>query len=670
MKSMISSAILGLSKTDRKPLRNVFSVVIVGAALVIVAVFSTADAVAAELQAGVAKVDITNRDAGPVNDPLYVKALVLKNDATTAAIVTVDAVSLGEIGYIGNDYLGKVRSRVEQELGIKPSNVMINASHCHGIVCADVDQRTFQAIKEAAQNLVPVNIGAGSGHEDRIMENRRLKMKDGREIDVRHAYSLPPDEEVAEVGPVDPEIGLLRLDRKDGRTLAVVYNFACHPIMGVPSGGNTADIIGFASKVIEGNLSEGTIALFLQGCGGDINPIGYKDVDHPRSAEPLGNMLGLSALQALRKVQSRNDSRLTVHNETLTLPRADFAARISAMEAEQSRLAQSLGGTSLNLKTFIPLVVKYNVSGEFPAYYSHRYLHDKALGRDDMSRLDAENRRNIDQYIHNIHTMEELTRVNTNLKLLRMHQAQNVAAGKRTVDVELLGVAYRRFCIADISRRADRAHRPQHQAKVALRSNVCRRLHQWLHLLCTDDGAASQCGRSAGRLRLHPGSRVATAIRGKGRGNVTRAIKTGFSLFSAANQYSDIHDDARKTSSVSRRGSHSDRSCRHSAAGRGTSRRLCRDRHYAGDQLSRQRLLQRTALDGNQGSVAGQGDRLSPGRQVGGFRRLRLDCHRVRSFGRSSQARGTRRPAFRPITLLSPPRIRTPVPTMAANSSA
>ena len=41
-------------------------------------------------------------------------------------------------------------------------------------------------------------------------------------------------------------------------------------------------------------------------------------------------------------------------------------AEAEAMEAEQARLLRSLGGTSLNLKTFIPLVVKYGVSGEFP----------------------------------------------------------------------------------------------------------------------------------------------------------------------------------------------------------------------------------------------------------------------------------------------------------------
>lgn len=395
---------------------------------------------AAQLVAGVAKVDITDYEAGPVNDPLYVKALVIRSDATTAVLIAVDAVAIGEIGYITNDYLPKVRERLEEELGIPASNVLVNASHCHGVVRADVADRTVQAVKAATQTMVPVRIGAGSGHEDRIMENRRLKLKTGREVDVRHAYALPPDEEVAEVGPVDPQIGILRLDREDGRTLAVVYNFACHPIQGVPSGGNTADITGFASKVIEENLGEGAMALFLQGCGGDINPVFYKDVDHPRSAEPLGHMLGLSTLRAARDIECRKDERFIVLNKTIPLPRGDRTDRILALEAEQRRLLQSLKGTSLNLKTFVPLFVKYNVSGEFPSYSSHRYLHDEARGRDDLSRLDTENRRNMRQYIDNVHVMEELTRLQTNLALLRKHQASLEASGKRTVDVELLGL--------------------------------------------------------------------------------------------------------------------------------------------------------------------------------------------------------------------------------------
>ena len=402
---------------------------------------------AGPLLAGVAKVEITNVEAGPVNDPLYVKALVVKSDAVMAVIITVDAVAIGEIGHIKHDYLPKVRSRIEQELGITPAHVMINASHCHGVVCNDVAERTVSAVTQAAQSLVPVMVGAGSGHENRIMENRRLKLKSGREADVRHAYSLPPDEAVAEVGPVDPEIGILRLDRLDGHTLAVVYNFACHPIQGVPGGANTADLTGFASKVIEETLSEGTVALFVQGCGGDINPVLYKDVDHPRHAEPLGNMLGISTLRALRAVKTKADARLAVFNEMLTLPRADLAERIVAQEAEQLRLVQSLKGTSLNLKTFLPLVVKYNLSPEFPSGYSHRYLHEQQIGRDDLAKMDATNRANIQQYIQNIHTMEQLTRTQTNLALLKMHQAQNVAAGKRTIDVEVVGLRIGDFAL-------------------------------------------------------------------------------------------------------------------------------------------------------------------------------------------------------------------------------
>ena len=94
-----------------------------------VGLFPTAAADGAQLRAGVAKVDITNTEAGPVNDPLYAKALVLKDDTTTAVIVTVDAVAIGEIGPIKNDYLPKVRSQLQKELNISPTNVLIGASH-------------------------------------------------------------------------------------------------------------------------------------------------------------------------------------------------------------------------------------------------------------------------------------------------------------------------------------------------------------------------------------------------------------------------------------------------------------------------------------------------------------------------------------------------------------
>ncbi|MEX0724904.1 MAG: hypothetical protein WD065_01460 [Planctomycetaceae bacterium] len=397
-------------------------------------------AAAAPLLAGVGKVDITNDDVPLVNDRMYARALVIQDGKTTAVIVSVDAVAIGEIGPINNEYLGIVRSQIEKDLGISPKNIMINASHCHGIVRGDSAELTVQAIKEATGNLVPVTVGVGIGHEDRVQENRRLKLKSGKEADVRHAYSLPPDEEVVGVGPIDPEIGILKVDREDGTTLAVAYVFACHPIQGVPNGGNTADMTGFSSKAIEESLGDGAVAVFVQGCGGDINPIFYKAVDYPRDAEPLGDMLGLSVLKGLHSIKTDGNQELKVINETIAVPRADLADRIAAQESEVTRLVQSLRATSLNLKTFLPLVMKYRLNEEFPTYYSHSYLNEVMVGRDGLTKLDAQNRANMESYIKNIHTMEQLTITQTNLALLKKNQAKNVASGSRTIDVELVGL--------------------------------------------------------------------------------------------------------------------------------------------------------------------------------------------------------------------------------------
>ncbi len=411
-----------------------------------------------QLSAGIARADITWReegeindplyasiDAGTVNDPLYVKVLTLKSDTTAVAIITLDAVAVGEIGTIGNDYLANVRASLQKELRIEPKNVFINASHCHGVICTDIEQRTIRAVKEAWENMVPVLVGAGSGYNDSIMENRRVKLKNGREADVRRAYALPPDEEIAGVGPIDPQIGVLRFDRLDGRPLAVLYNFACHPIQGVPGGGNTADIAGFASRLIEECSGGGTMAMFLQGCAGDINPVSYKTLDYPRDAEPLGNLLGLDTMRALRDIQTEETGELRVINETLSLPRAKLVPYIEALQQRQQELLRSLQGTTLNLKTFLPLLMKYRLNPDFPSSDSHHYLHEEMMGKNHLAKLDADNRNNLDLYISNIYIMEEMTRVQANIELLTLHHEQYLSAGKDTVDVEVTGLRIGNF---------------------------------------------------------------------------------------------------------------------------------------------------------------------------------------------------------------------------------
>ena len=250
------------------------------------------------LRAGVAKSDITARaEDVVVNDPLYAKALALDDGETAVAIIAMDVTAIGGIGDVADDFMPKLRRRIEQELDIPGQNVLVNASHTHPpgrLLCEDGEQvdRTFDAVSRAVQNMKPVKVGVGVGYEDRIMVNRTLRLKDGTCWTIRQANPCPPDEEVAGLGPIDPEIGILRIDRLDGRPMAAVYNFACHPLIGVPAGSVTANYPGFASRVIEDGLGCDAMALFIQGAGGDVTEVLYKDVNRPRDAEPMGTMLG------------------------------------------------------------------------------------------------------------------------------------------------------------------------------------------------------------------------------------------------------------------------------------------------------------------------------------------------------------------------------------------
>jgi hypothetical protein len=65
------------------------------------------------------------------------------------------------------------------------------------------------------------------------------------------------------------------------------------------------------------------------------------------------------------------------------------------------------------------------------------YLHEKDLGRNDLEKLDEENRRNIAKYLRNIHAMEKLARLQYNLGLAKERQKENESAGESNMDVEI-----------------------------------------------------------------------------------------------------------------------------------------------------------------------------------------------------------------------------------------
>jgi hypothetical protein len=405
-----------------------------------------ASTLAGPLECGTAKVEITDRDAGPVNDPAFAKALVLRKDGITTVILTLDAVAVGEIGRVPANFLPKLREKLNSDFNIQPAHVLVTASHCHAIVKPDLLTLALAAVREAVSQMAPSKAGMGVAYENRISENRRFTLLDGSEADMRRAYSMPKDGDVARVGPIDPEVGILKIEKPDGTPLAVVYNFACHPIMNPPSKGNSADFPGFSSKLIEDTLGHGAMAFFIQGCAGDINPIRYKDATSTPDAEPLGLMLAGSVIKSLHAIQTQSNPTLEMSTRQLRVPAAkNYDTRINLIETERQSLLNSLRPTNINFKSFLPLFIQHGIWPDAPSRHIQSYLHDQSQGRAPLKQQDADNKKAIESYLSNIEAMEKLTRLNTNLALLKKHQKHVQSLPERSLAAEICSLRVGEF---------------------------------------------------------------------------------------------------------------------------------------------------------------------------------------------------------------------------------
>jgi len=434
------------NSTSHNPTHSNIKIIVL--VLISIGLFFTNQLNAQTIKAGTGKSNIT-ADCGNVNDSLYVKALVLKSNKTSLAIITLDIVAIGNIGDLSGDFYPNVKARLRTNLKI--DNVLISASHNHydgflnggGKLVDNIEEKAIEAVNRAVQNMEKVKVGAGNGFENRISMNRRIKLKDGSVFTIRHANPNAPDDQIVGVGETDNEIGILRLDRYDGTSKAVVYNFACHPYTGVPGKGVTAEFPGFASKEIEDNLGHGTMAFYLQGAAGNITELFYKTVTEPRDCEQFGRMLGASTLKGLRKINTSKSAPFKVISESIELPlRKDISGQIKNLEEQEQELLASLRSTSLNMKTFIPMYLKYKLSPDYPSYYKYRYLQEEKEGQTGMKMLDVENQRNMEKYIQNMRAMDKLSQIEENKAFLNKVQKEieKNEGSNKTVDVEAIRI--------------------------------------------------------------------------------------------------------------------------------------------------------------------------------------------------------------------------------------
>lgn len=128
------------------------------------------------LRVGASKVDVTPTESElPKNylgvlDRVYARAIVLDSGATRAALITVDA------GMIPDGIWQTVTRQIETELQIASTNVLLTATHTHGVPApppADYARKTVDAARVAQQKLVPARVGYGTG-ESYINVNRQI----------------------------------------------------------------------------------------------------------------------------------------------------------------------------------------------------------------------------------------------------------------------------------------------------------------------------------------------------------------------------------------------------------------------------------------------------------------------------------------------------------------
>ncbi len=269
--------------------------------------------VAMAREAGVAKVDITPTESVPlagyggktrmssrVDHPIWIKALALRDEGGAISIlVTADLVGLSD------KMVDRIAGSALEKHGIPRERLILNSSHNHSCpVTEDVlwlyyeftpeeaaakDRYTAKlyeqydaVIAAAIADLEPAELAFEQGLAGVAVNRRRSRGPESRGFG----------------GQVDQDVPVMTI--RSGDTLkGIVFGYSCHTtaLGGLSING---DYAGFAQLELEQSCP-GAVALFVQNCGGDANPlprIRGKDLE----AVALATMYGKIVAEAVRQV--------------------------------------------------------------------------------------------------------------------------------------------------------------------------------------------------------------------------------------------------------------------------------------------------------------------------------------------------------------------------------
>ena len=224
---------------------------------------------AGELRAGTAKISITPEDGKkPVHDKVYARSLVLDVDGERLAIVAVD------LGVYTSE---RLVDACKEKFGI--SHLVLSSSHTHSdpgrSYSALYEQRITEVVEAAMKNMSPARISAGHRSFPQLGFNRLVVRDDGhaRESWFGDDHYTSENPERIPFGPVDPEVGVIKVEDMAGRPRAIVMNYACHADVVCQNYAISADYPGAATRKVEEAFGDGLNCLFVPGAGGNIESL-------------------------------------------------------------------------------------------------------------------------------------------------------------------------------------------------------------------------------------------------------------------------------------------------------------------------------------------------------------------------------------------------------------
>jgi hypothetical protein len=238
----------------------------------------------------------------------------------------------------------RIRTMLVHELGVDWNLTVVNCSHTHSgpqmnlnvmarLTPIPQNQLDYQdavfekillATRAVAKSLHPVKAEVFEG-KSQIAISRR-----GHDKNNQPAMRPNPD------GPIAEKLWVLKLTPLDGTAPAVIFSYACHPVIVYGYAGNaiSADFPGQARNALRKELGEKTHLQFVQGLAGDVRPRALANLEKnsfraskPDDAPNVGKQLANDVLAALKTTPKVLNLNLAADLERPFLPRDNPPSR-------------------------------------------------------------------------------------------------------------------------------------------------------------------------------------------------------------------------------------------------------------------------------------------------------------------------------------------------------